>query len=155
MPKTATPTVEVMKHKFPAGHPRYGGKKKRTAQMARDLADSLNVDPLRFLLQILKSDTYTQTVIGPDGKKSKQEIVITMETRIDAAKAVAGFFYSKLNSNAVTGSDHDGPVQVSSLDVAQMAAIMADPAKVEAAQNLALILAAPADGERRYIAGDR
>ena len=97
-------------HRFREGHIRWGGKKKRTAQMARDLAEHLGCDPLEFLLRIIHSDTYSQTVIGADGKKQKKEVVIDLPTRIDAAKAVAGFFYPKLNSTAVTGSE-GGPVE--------------------------------------------
>jgi hypothetical protein len=83
--------------------------------------------------------TYTQTVIGPDGKKQKQEVAIDLATRIDAAKAVVGHFYPKLNSTAVTGAE-GGPVESVQFD---MTKLMMDPDAVEAAQKLALLMAKP------------
>src|SRR3954447_25766249 len=82
-------------HRWQDGHPRYGGRKKRTAQMARDLAESMGVDPLEFMLSVIKHDVMDQTVIQ-DGKQKKVKVSVPLEIRMDAAKTVAGYMYPRL-----------------------------------------------------------
>jgi hypothetical protein len=141
-------------HRFEIGHARFGGKKKRTAQAARDLADSLGCDPLRFMMSLIDNDTYMQTVVGPDGKKKKVEVAVTMDLRLDAAKTVVNYLYPRLTAQQVTGPD-DGPLAVATLD---MGRILADPALVEQAQNIALALVeadrSPASAQRILPPGD-
>ena len=64
------------------GHPRWGGRKK-TVSKAREIAESLGVDPIRWMLGLLKNGTYQATVIDPDGKKRKVTTVASLESRED------------------------------------------------------------------------
>lgn len=139
MSKTQQPTTEVVKGTpgFQVGHPRQGGRKKRTAQMARDLADSMGCDPLAFLMGLIQKDTYMQTVIDPDGKKKKVEIAVTMDLRLDAARTVINYLYPRLNAQTISGPG-DGPIAVAELD---MARLCQDPAMVEKMQELAIAMA--------------
>ena len=103
--------------------------------MARDLAESMRVDPLAFMLSIIKSDVMEQTVIE-NGKQKRVKVTVPLEIRMDAAKTVANYIYPRLSSTAVTGAD-DGPVAVAALDVG---AVLANPQLAAAAQELALML---------------
>jgi hypothetical protein len=123
-------------HRWQEGHPRYGGRKKRTAQMARALAEEMGVDPLEFMLSIIKSDVMDQTVIE-NGKQKRVKVAVPIEVRMDAAKTVANYMYPRLSSAAVTGAD-DGPVEFSS--VLDVSAILANPQLAAAAQELALMV---------------
>lgn len=53
------------------GHDRWGGRKKRSASKARDIAESLGVDPIRWMLNLIKNGTYQQAVVDADGKKKE------------------------------------------------------------------------------------
>jgi hypothetical protein len=105
--------------------------------MARDLADSMGCDPLEFMMRIVNSDTIEQTVIAPDGKKQHIEVAIPLDTRMDAAKAVANYLYPKLNATAVTGAN-DRPVLMASEN---LSVLMSSSEAVELAQRLALLMA--------------
>ena len=124
-------------HRWQEGHPRYGGRKKRTAQLARALAEEMGVDPLKFMLSIVKSDVMDKTVIV-DGKQKRVKVTIPLEIRMDAAKAVANYIHPRLSSTAVTGADGDGPVEFT--NVLDVSAILANPALAAAAQELALMV---------------
>ena len=129
----------------PEGHPRWGGRKKRTAQMARDLAEKLNCDPLEFMMRVMTSDTIEQTEIQPDGTEKRVKVAIPLDVRMDAAKTVSQYLYPKLSTTQVTGAD-DGPVRVgvTELDITQL---LKDPVAAQAATELALKLAAQQQGE--------
>jgi hypothetical protein len=138
MPEETQP-VEVAQgipHRWQEGHEKYGGRRKRTAQQARALADELGVDPLKFMLLVVKSDTIEQTVIE-GGKEKRVQVVIPLEMRIDCAKHVSRFLYPVLSATQVTGAD-DGPVNIATLD---MAKLLANPAMLEMVQKLALAMA--------------
>ena len=143
MSKTQQPATEVVKGTpgFQVGHPRQGGRKKRTAQMARDLADSLGCDPLAFMMGLIQKDTYMQTVIDPDGKKKKVEIAVTMDLRLDAARTVVNYLYPRLNAQTISGPS-EGPIAVAELD---MNKLLQDPASIELVQALALRMAGYSD----------
>lgn len=123
-------------HRFHEGHPRFGGRKKRTAAQARALADEMGVDPLEFMLGLLKSDVIEQTVIE-NGKQKKVKATVPLDVRLDAAKTVINYMYPRLNSTAVTGAD-DGPLAVATVDLTQ---ILAHPEICRAAEDLAMQLA--------------
>lgn len=122
-------------HRWQEGHPRFGGRKKRTAQMARDLADELGCDPLAFMMRIINSDVIEQTVIE-NGKEKRVKVAVDLATRLSAARDVACYLYPKLSATAVTGKN-DGPIAVASLDIAR---ILSDPLLSDAAQKLALMV---------------
>lgn len=130
---------EMNQHRWQEGHPRYGGRKKRTAAQARQMAEEMGIDPIQFLLSIIKADSIEQTVIE-GGKKKRVTVTIPLEVRIDAAKYVSRFCYPVLSATQVTGAD-EGPVQVVGADMTAL--IMGDPAMVDAAQRLALLMARP------------
>jgi hypothetical protein len=134
-------TTEIMPKAEPGfqiGHPRLGGRKKRTAQAARDLADSLGCDPLAFMMGLIQKDTYIQTVIEPDGKKKKVEVAVTMDLRLDAAKTVVNYLYPRLNAQSISGPDN-GPIEVEAVTLG-LDRIMADPALCAMAQDLSLAM---------------
>lgn len=120
---------------FQPGHPRFSGRKKRTAAQARALADEMGVDPLEFMLSIINSDTIEQTVMV-DGKKTRVEMAIPLDTRLDAAKTVVNYLYPRLTAQQVTGKN-DGPIEVAGLDITKL---LQDPAMVEMAQSLAIAM---------------
>lgn len=120
---------------FKIRQPRYAGRPKRTAQMARDLADSLGCDPLEFMMRIINSDTIEQTVIV-DGKKQREEVTIPLDTRLHAAKTVVNYLYPRLTAQQITDED-DGPVEIAGLDLTKL---LQDPALVEMAQTLAIAM---------------
>jgi hypothetical protein len=125
---------------FQPGHPRYGGKKKRTAQAARELAESLGCDPLKFMMSLIDRDTYLQTVIGPDGKKTKVEVAVTMDLRLDAAKTVVNYLYPRLNAQHVTS---EAAVNLeATIDINKL---MENPDLVDAAQRLSLAISSGID----------
>ena len=134
-------------HRFHEGHPRFGGRKKRTAAQARALADEMGVDPLEFMLGLLKSDVIDQTVIE-NGKQKKVKATVPLDVRLDAAKTIIGYMYPRLNATQVTGAD-DGPVELATLDFTP---ILANPELSLAAQEIAMQLAeaqiAALDAER-------
>jgi hypothetical protein len=136
-----TPTAETTKkntgHKFQPGHQRFGGRKKKTAAAARAMAVELGIDPLQFMMTIIHSDTIEQTVIGEDGKKKRVEVAISLDMRLDAAKAVVGYLYPKLTAQQISGPG-DGPIEVAGFD---MTKLLSTPEAVEAAQRLALLMA--------------
>lgn len=137
--ETQQPTEVAQKnvgHRFPPNHQRFGGRKKRTAQMARALAEEMGVDPLEFMLSIIKSDVMEQTVIE-NGKQKRVKVTVPLEIRMDAAKTVANYIYPRLSSTAVTGAD-DGPVEFT--NVLDVSAILANPELAAAAQELALMV---------------
>jgi len=123
-------------HRFQEGHQRFGGRKKRTAQQARALADEMGVDPLEFMLSIIKNEVMDQTVIE-NGKQKKVKTVVPLDMRLDAAKTVINYMYPRLNSTAVTGADN-GPIELATLDLTP---ILANPELARAAQEIALQLA--------------
>jgi hypothetical protein len=105
-------------HRFPLGHERFGGRQKRTAAQARALAEEMGVDPLKFLMEVIRGDAITQTVIDENGKKKKTPVQITPEMRIDAAKHVSRFMYPTLSAQAVRADiavEVDAQVQAAAL----------------------------------------
>lgn len=120
---------------FQIGHERQGGRKKGTAAQVRVLCAEMDVDPMEFLLSVIKNGTAESTVIE-NGKKRLVTISVSLELRLDAAKHVSRFCYPVLSATAVTGKD-GGPVAVAALDVA---AILANPLLADAAQQLALMV---------------
>jgi hypothetical protein len=125
-------------HRFPVGHPRYSGRKKRTAQQAREMAAEMGIDPLQFLMQIIKSDTIEQTIVEDGKKKKRVAVSIPLEMRVDAAKWVSRFCYPTLSATQVTGAD-EGPVRTSSFKL-DVGAILANPKLADAAQDLAMYI---------------
>jgi hypothetical protein len=123
-------------HRFEIGHPRYGGKRRNSTQQVRDLCTEMDVDPMRFMLSLIKDGVTTQVVIE-NGKRKRVEVVASLETRTDLAKYVSRFMYPTLTATQVTGRD-EGPVEVVGFDITKL---LQDPAMVEMAQTLGLALA--------------
>jgi hypothetical protein len=124
-------------HRFPPHHERFGGRKKRTAMQARELACQLGVDPLEYMLNLLTKDVVEEVEIDAKGKERKVKVPIGHELKIDICKTLANFFYPRLSATQVTGKD-DGPLQVAALD---LTTIMADPRLSAAAQEIAMLVA--------------
>ena len=141
MSEETKPATQVAKknpgHRFHEGHPRFGGKKRNTAAAARAMAEEMGVDPLEFMLYIINSDVMEQTVIV-DGKKKRVEVAIPLDTRLDAAKTVVNYLYPRLTAQQVSGPA-DRPIETVTFDITKL---LQDPVAVEAAQKLALMMAA-------------
>jgi hypothetical protein len=125
-------------HRFESGHPRWGGKRKNSTQQVRDLCAELDVDPLRFLLALVK-DGFTTQVIFEGGKKKHVQVTCPLELRCDLAKYISRFLYPVLSATQtqISGPD-EGPIAVAELD---MNKLLQDPASVELMQSLALRMA--------------
>lgn len=159
MPQETKSATQVAKrnpgHRFPEGHPRFGGKKRNTAAAARAMAEEMGVDPLGFMLAIINSDVIEQTVIV-DGKKKRVEVAIPLDTRLDAAKTVVNYLYPRLNAQTASGPA-DGPIETVTFDITKL---IQDPDAVEAAQRLALLIVdqdkalTPAPAQRVLPPGD-
>jgi hypothetical protein len=120
-------------HRWQAGHPRFGGKRKNTAAAARAMADEMGVDPLEFMLLIINSDVIEQTVII-DGKKKRVEVAIPLDMRLDAAKTVVNYMYPRLTAQQITCSE-------TPVEVVDITPLMRDPAMAKMAQALAISMA--------------
>ena len=122
---------------FQAGHARFGGKRKNSTQQVRDLCAEMDVEPMQFMLEIIKNGVTTQVVIE-NGKKRRVEVVASLEMRVDLAKYVSRFIHPTLTATQVTGNN-GGPIETATINIS---AIMHDPALVEQAQNMALAMVA-------------
>jgi hypothetical protein len=124
---------------FQPGHPRVGGRTKRTAAQARSLADELGVDPLAYLLNLLAVDATMELEFAADGTERRVKLPVSRELKIDICKSLAGFFYPKLNAQQITGPN-EGPIEVARANT-ELERALATPEGVEAAQKLALLMA--------------
>lgn len=118
---------------FQPGHPRYGGKKKRTAAEARALAADLGVDPMTYLLNLLAVDATEEIEFAADGTERRVNVPVTRELKINISQSLLNYFSPRLNSTHVQSDTPLALVTTIDLD-----AIMADPVLVEAAQTLSL-----------------
>lgn len=117
---------------FKIGHPRLGGRKpgsqnKRTRQ-AIEICEAMDFHPAALLATVVM----TGKLPNPDGTT----VDIDAAGRMDALKAICPYVMPRLQATQVTGKD-DGPLAVATLDISR---ILADPALVEQAQNLALAM---------------
>jgi len=125
-------------HSFETGHVRFGGKRKNSTQQIRDLCAELDVEPMRFLLLLVR-DGWCSQVIFEGGKKRKVEVAVPLELRCDLAKYVSRFLHPVLSATQtqISGPD-EGPIAVAELD---MNKLLQDPSSVELMQTLALRMA--------------
>jgi len=127
-------------HRFESGHTRWGGKRKNSTQQVRDLCVELDIDPLRFLLSLVKTG-YTTQVIFEGGKKKQVEVTCPLELRCDLAKFIARFIYPVLSASTsqISGPD-EGPIELARANT-ELERAMMTPEGVEAVQKLALLMA--------------
>ena len=125
--KTEETEVVVLNpgHRFPEGHPRYGGRKRNNAAHARAIADEIGCEPLRFLLELVRDGVATKVVVGEDGKKKRVVIEASLEVRVDAAKHVSKFLHPTLSAQAVQAQVDVETTTVPALPIDQ---IMRNPA---------------------------
>jgi hypothetical protein len=112
--------------------------------LALEICEELSFHPAAFLATI----ALTGLMPNPDGTTTK----VTAEERLKAALGLAPFVMPRLQATQVTGKN-DGPIATASLDISTL---LADPALVEQAQELALAMA---EADRnpepvKYIPGD-
>jgi hypothetical protein len=131
MSKQKTVTLKALPG-FQPGHARYGGRTKRTAAQARSLADELGVDPLAYLLNLLAVDCTEELEVTAEGAERRVKVPVSRDLKIDICKSLAGFFYPKLNSTAVSS---DAPLAVATFDLNRL---LENPEVLAAAQDLAL-----------------
>jgi hypothetical protein len=86
-------------------------------------------------MSLIDNDTYIQTEIGPDGKKKKVEVAVSMDLRLGAARTVVNYLYLRLNAQHVT-SEPSVNVEAS-VDINML---MQNPDLVDAAQRLSLAM---------------
>jgi len=122
---------------FEIGHPRVGGRQRKSTQVVRDLCAEMDCDPMAFMIGLIRDGTAIQVVIE-NGKKKRVEVSAPLDMRADLAKYVSKFLYPTLTATALTG-DGGGPVEVATLSITK---VMADPHLVSIAQQLALSLIA-------------
>ncbi len=94
--------------------PQNSGRKKGTLNRrtydARQLAESLDLDPLALLLNIAKGDWkalgYTEgTITKVNMGIAYEESLISLENRLSAAKEAIKFLYPQLKSVEISGKD--------------------------------------------------
>jgi hypothetical protein len=119
---------------FQPGHGRFGGKKKRTAAMAREMAAELGIDPMRYLLTLVNSETMTETQIGPKGGVKRVQVPVPQSLKVEICLAVLPFFHPRLVAKEISGPE-GGPITNISVDLTQL---ITNPALAEQAQQLAL-----------------
>jgi hypothetical protein len=96
-------------------------------------------DPVEYLLNLLTVDVVEEVEITADGTERKIKVPVSHETKIEICKALANFFYPRLNANQVTGKD-EGPVELARA-TSEMERVLSTPGGVEAVQKLALLMA--------------
>ena len=111
-PQALTIMTKTGHHSFESGHPRYGGKRKNSTQQIRDLCSELSVEPMRFLLLLVR-DGWCSQVIFEGGKKRKVEVAVPLELRCDLAKYVSRFLHPVLSASTsqISGPD-EGPIEL-------------------------------------------
>jgi hypothetical protein len=131
-------------HRFESGHPRWGGKRKNSTQQVRDLCAELDVDPLRFLLALVK-DGFTTQVIFEGGKKKHVQVTCPLELRCDLAKYISRFLYPVLSATQtqISGPD-EGPIELARANT-ELERAMMTPGGVEIIQRAALLIAGQSD----------
>jgi len=122
---------------FTPGHPRYGGRRRKPATAAREIAARLGVDPIEYLTRMLAEGTYEDVEIGPRGGETRVKRSVPVEMKVDIAKTLAQYIHPKLSAVAVTGAA-DGPIETNSLS----AQILMTPDLAEAMQKIAFAQAA-------------
>jgi len=127
-------------HSFESGHPRFGGKRKNSTQQIRDLCAELSVEPMRFLLLLVR-DGWCSQVIFEGGKKRKVEVAVPLELRCDLAKYVSRFLHPVLSASQtqISGPD-EGPIELARAS-SELERAMAAPGGVEIIQRAALLIA--------------
>jgi hypothetical protein len=126
-------------HRFEIGHPRWGGKRRNSSQLVRDLCEEMDVNPMRFMLAIIKDGWCSQVVIE-DGKKKRVEVVASLEMRADLAKYVSRFVFPVLSASEISGPD-EGPIELARVNT-ELERAMSTPGGVEIIQRAALLMAA-------------
>ena len=124
-------------HRFQEDHPRYGGRKKKTAAQARELAEQLGVDPLEYMLKLLTVDVIDEVEIDAKGKPRKVKVAIGHDLKIDICKTLANFFYPRLTATQVTGAN-EGPLELATFDLTPL---IADPKAAEVLLQAAMLMA--------------
>lgn len=134
---------ELVKRHGSAPGERRGGRGKRSASRAIEIADQLGVDPLKWMLNLLKNGTYQAVVIDEAGKKKRITKVAPLELLLDCARTCTSYIHPKLSSTTVSG--HVEKTDTFNLNVMEILA--GDPARVAELQSLALYLADSQAGE--------
>jgi len=129
--------VKKMGHRFPAGHPKWGGRKKRDSNSLPSAVATclrLTLDPFKKMCETFLSGKLTD----PDGRKHD----VDTRTRIKLLTRIAEHTHARA-PNVVAGHvDHrHGHAH---LDVTH---IMSDPALAAMAEQLALGMLGDLDGE--------
>ena len=117
---------------FAAGHPRYGGRRRRPVALAREIAAAAGIDPLAVMFDWLRSGVYQEIEIGPRGAERRVKRAMPVEMLIDLAKTLASYLHPKLSAVAVSGHE-GGPIETSSVS----ATILMTPELCEAMQKIA------------------
>ena len=96
----------------PKNHPRYGGRVKgipnKKTQSLIERCDDLGVDPFDVLLRVAKGDwealgydSPTNIIVTKQG--SYEQDVITLESRVNAAKELCQYLYPKRKAIELSG----------------------------------------------------
>ena len=120
---------------FTDGHVKFpgSGRKKNSAQMARAIAESMGVDPIRFMLAILAKD-FVRTSVLEGGKKVQVDIPISLEMKIDCAKALIPYMYPRLLASQAE------PDEAPPSSTISLVATLTSPEMIAAAQTLSIAL---------------
>jgi hypothetical protein len=116
---------------FQPGHTKFGGRRPGSRNLrqpsARAIAEKLKVDPLEFLLTIVKTG-----VISTDGGR---KVTVPTADRIAAARSALPFIHSRRSSVHVSGQvEVEMDTQVRKLDLVR---VMLDPELAAMAEKIA------------------
>jgi hypothetical protein len=122
-------------NKFQPGHPKYGGRRKgvptRQTWLAREIAEQNGFNPVQVAIEVIMRGKLPATGAKPGRDVSDEE-------RLKMLRDLLSYLVPKLSAVQVTGND-GGPVAVAGLDITKL---MQDPELAQAAQRLALAIAA-------------
>lgn len=135
-----TQTVTVTRRGRPPG-----SRNRRNSEIL-ELAQRLNADPIDFMLKLLgattievaQTDAAGTVLLDAQGQPLLKPIAISLDMKLDAAKAVAPYLYARLQSTQVTGQV-DVPVHIEHQFPVEK--ILANPAMTDALSDLALMMA--------------
>src|SRR5689334_12142834 len=124
------------------GRPK-GSRNKRT-WFAREWALKIGVDPIEFMatvlasnmVEVVKTDADGKVLLDSEGKPLKEFVPVPLDTRIECARTLAQYMYSKLQTTQVVG-EGGGPVRVTTLEITKF---FEDPDLLGRAQDLALAM---------------
>lgn len=125
------------------GRPK-GSRNRRSIELL-EMAQRLNADPIELMLRFIAAATVEvpqvdetgNVLLDDNGRPVLKHVPVTLDMKLDAAKAVAPYMYARLQSTQVTGQIESVHAHVA----LPTGKILADPKLADALGDLALMIA--------------